>query len=94
MLQPKRARKPAMRYEPMVPEIDSEHSVDVTTRDEKNDPGPAEEPGKKCQSCDQMTHGKRANLGAFSLHSTSLSTHDRLDMLASVPAASDDAAAP
>jgi hypothetical protein len=47
VLKPKRARKAAMRYEPMETNIDSKNAKHIYSDSKKNDPRPAEEPGNK-----------------------------------------------
>jgi len=47
VLKPKRARKAAMRYEPMETNIDSKNAKHIYSDSKKDDPRPAEEPGKK-----------------------------------------------
>src|SRR6266851_3054197 len=68
MLEPTWARETAMRDEPMETEIDPERAEHVAAGDEKNDPGPAEEPWEKCQCRDQMADQKGVNRVALALH--------------------------
>jgi hypothetical protein len=43
-----------MRKQSMITKIDAERPKDVDAHHQKNDPGPAEEPGYECETRDEM----------------------------------------
>jgi hypothetical protein len=68
VLEPKRARKAAMRYEPVEPKIDPEYAEHQHSDSQKADARPAKEPRKKCQDRERMTQNETDQGVRLELH--------------------------
>jgi len=68
VLKPKRTRKAAMRDEPMETKIDSKNAEHIHSDGKSDDPGPAEEPGKKRQRRKSVTENKSDKVVSFQFH--------------------------